>query len=128
MDRATLLANLGNRTNDQGRGERVPLVVTYHSALNCLGKVAKRLHPMPTNSDEHRKVFPEPPLHSGPDYDFLDINRTRRKMVKNAIKVGNLRRKTLLRQNFFAYLCAQLSENSSKSSFETVKVNASNNF
>ena len=59
MDRATLLENLGNRTNDQGRGERVPLVATYHLALNSLGMVARRLHPMLTNSEEHRKVFPE---------------------------------------------------------------------
>ena len=62
LDRATLLANSGNRANDQGRGERVPLVATYHPALNSLGKVAKRLHPMLTNSEEHRKVFPEPYL------------------------------------------------------------------
>ena len=33
---------------------------------------------------------------------FLDINRIRHKMVKNAIKVGNLRRKTSLGPNFFA--------------------------
>ena len=62
LDRTTLLANSGNRTNDQGRGERVPLVATYHPALNGLGKVARRLHPMLTNSEEHRRVFPEPPL------------------------------------------------------------------
>ena len=62
MDRTTLLANSGNRANDQGRGERVPLVVTYHPALNSLGKVVRKLHPMLTNSEEHRKVFPEPPL------------------------------------------------------------------
>ena len=62
LDRATLLANSGNRTNAQGRGERVPLVATYHPALNSLGKVARRLHPMLTNSEEHREVFPEPPL------------------------------------------------------------------
>ena len=62
MDRATLLANAGNRTNDQGRWERVPLVATYHPALNNLGKVARKLHPMLTNSEEHREVFPEPPL------------------------------------------------------------------
>ena len=62
LDRTTLLANVGSRTNTQGRGERVPLVVTYHPALNSLGKVAGRLHPMLTNSEEHGKVFPEPPL------------------------------------------------------------------
>ena len=44
LDRATLLANSGNRTNDQGRGERVPLVSTYHPALNSLGKVSRKLH------------------------------------------------------------------------------------
>ena len=38
--------------------------------------------------------FCQLPPRSGPDYDFLDISRTRHKMVKNAIKVGNLRRKT----------------------------------
>ena len=42
LDRETLLANSGNRTNDQGRGERVPLVATYHLALNSLGKVTAR--------------------------------------------------------------------------------------
>ena len=42
LDRATLLANSGNRTNDQGRGERVPLVATYNPALNSLGNVARR--------------------------------------------------------------------------------------
>ena len=57
LDRANLLANSGNRTNDQGRGERVPLVATYHPALNSLGKVAGRLHPMLTNSEKHREVF-----------------------------------------------------------------------
>ena len=62
MDRATLLANSGNRINDQGRGGRVPLVATYHPALNSLGKVAGRLHPMLAKSEEHSKVFPEPPL------------------------------------------------------------------
>ena len=33
---------------------------------------------------------------------FLDINRIRHKMVKNAIKVEKLRRKTSLGPNFFA--------------------------
>ena len=50
LDRATLLANSGNRTNDQGRGERVPLVATYHPAFNSFGKVVRRLHPVLTNS------------------------------------------------------------------------------
>ena len=62
LNRMTLLANVGNRTNDQGREERVPLVATYHSALNSLGKVAKRLNPVLTALEEHRNVFPEPPV------------------------------------------------------------------
>ena len=43
-------------------GERVPLIATYHPALNDLWKVARKLHPMRTNSEGHREVFPEPPL------------------------------------------------------------------
>ena len=39
LDSTTLLANSGNRTNDQGRGERVPLVATYHLALNIWGRL-----------------------------------------------------------------------------------------
>ena len=46
----------------KGGGERVPLVATYHPTLNSLGKVARKLHPMLTNSEEHSEVFPEPPL------------------------------------------------------------------
>ena len=46
----------------KGGGERVPLVATFHPVLNNLGKVARKLHPMLTNSEEHRDVFPEPPL------------------------------------------------------------------
>ena len=62
LDGTTLLANSGSRTNDQGRGEIVSLVATYHPVLNSLGNVARRLHPMLKNSEEHREVFPEPPL------------------------------------------------------------------
>ena len=57
LDRTALLANEENRTDTQGRGERVPLVATYHPALNSFGKVARRLHPMLTNSEEHREVL-----------------------------------------------------------------------
>ena len=42
------------------------------------------------------------PITVGQITIFLDINRIRHKMVKNAIKVGNLRRKTSLGPNFFA--------------------------
>ena len=38
---------------------------------------------------------------------FLDINRIRHKMVKNAIKVGNLRRKTREDKiSLLSYLCS----------------------
>ena len=62
LDRATLLDNSGSKTKDQGRGERVPFVLTYHPALNGLGKAAGKLQSMLSHSDEHRKVFPAPPI------------------------------------------------------------------
>ena len=43
-------------------GERVPFVLTYHPALNGLGKAAGKLQSMLSHSDEHRKVFPAPPI------------------------------------------------------------------
>ena len=54
LDRMTLLANSGHGTNDQGRRGRAPLVVTNHPVISYLGKVARRLHPMLTNSEKHR--------------------------------------------------------------------------
>ena len=62
LDRATLLDNLGSKTKDQGRGERVPFVLTYHPALNGLGKAAGNLQSILSHSEEHRKVFPGPPI------------------------------------------------------------------
>ena len=62
LDRMTLLATLGNRTNDQGRDERAPLVATYHPGLNSPGKLERRFHPMLTKSQDHREVFPEIPV------------------------------------------------------------------
>ena len=60
-------------TKDQGRGERVPFVLTYHPALNGLGKAAGKLQSMLSHSGEHRKdmlvrmaehrkVFPAPAI------------------------------------------------------------------
>ena len=62
LDRATLLDNSGSKTKDQGRGERVPFVLTYHPALNGLGKAAGKLWSILSHSEEHRKVFPGPPI------------------------------------------------------------------
>ena len=63
QDRVTLLDKANGKQDHNGNG-RVPLVTTYHPALNNLGKVAGRLHSMLTISEEHRKVFPQPPLIS----------------------------------------------------------------
>ena len=59
MDRGTLLATIGREPN-QGRADRIPLVITYHPALNSVGKTLRDLRPMLSNSEEHRVVFPEP--------------------------------------------------------------------
>ena len=62
-DRETLLCN-SNKTSKEDGLARVPLVTSYHPALNSIGKVAQRLHSMLSVSEEHRRVFPEPPLVS----------------------------------------------------------------
>ena len=61
LDRETLLTNAGKAKNS-GRGERIPLVLTYHPALNGVGRIVRGLHSMLSNSEEHRAVFPEPPV------------------------------------------------------------------
>ena len=61
LDRGTLLATTGREPNP-GRDDRIPLVITYHPALNSVGKTLRDLHPMLSNSEEHRLVFPEPPV------------------------------------------------------------------
>ena len=60
LDRATLLANWGNRTTDKGREKGS--THCHILSLNNFGKVAKLLHSMLTNSEEHRKAFLEPAL------------------------------------------------------------------
>ena len=62
-DRETLLCN-SNKTSKVDGLARVSLVTSYHPALNSIGKVAHRLHSMLSVSEEHRRVFPEPPLVS----------------------------------------------------------------
>ena len=61
LDRGTLQATTGREPNP-GRDDRFPLVITYHPALNSVGEILRDLHPMLSNSDEHRLVFPEPPV------------------------------------------------------------------
>ena len=63
QDRVTLLDKANGKHEHSGNG-RVLFVTTYHPALNNLGKVAGRLHSMLTVSEEHRKVFLQPPLIS----------------------------------------------------------------
>ena len=62
LDRETLLENAGNRKTNEGRAERVPLVATYHPALNGLGNIARKHHTLLTGSEEHKEVFPVPPV------------------------------------------------------------------
>ena len=61
LDRETLLAET-DRGPNPGRGDRIPLVITYHPAFNSVGKAIRSLHSMLSNSEEHREVFPEPPV------------------------------------------------------------------
>ena len=63
QDRVALLEK-ANLKQDHNGGGRVLLVTTYHPALNNLGKVAGGLHYMLKILEEHRKVFPQPPLIS----------------------------------------------------------------
>ena len=61
LDRETLPAET-DRGPNPGRGDRIPLVITYHPAFNSVGKTIRSLHSMLSNSEEHREVFPEPPV------------------------------------------------------------------
>ena len=61
LDKETLLVKAGSETNS-GKGNRIPLVLTYHLALNSVGKLVKDLNSMLSNSEEHREVFPELPV------------------------------------------------------------------
>ena len=59
LDRGTLLAKKEREPNP-GRGDRIPLVIIYHPALNSARKTMKSLHSTLSNSGEHREDFPEP--------------------------------------------------------------------
>ena len=37
-------------------------ITTYHPALSSMMKVVQKLRPMLKSTEEHRKVFPEPPF------------------------------------------------------------------
>ena len=45
LDRETLLAETGREPNP-GRGDRIPLVITYHAAFNSMRKTIRSLHSM----------------------------------------------------------------------------------
>ena len=45
LDRETLLAETGREPNP-GRGDRIPLVITYHPAFNSIVKTIRSLHSM----------------------------------------------------------------------------------
>ena len=61
LDRGTLLRDSDKQKNLE-REDRVPLVTTYHAALSSMMGVIQKLHPMLKSTEEHRKVFPEPPF------------------------------------------------------------------
>ena len=61
LDREALLANVNKEANS-GRVDRIPLVLTYHPALNSVGKNVMEFHSVLSSSEEHRTVFPEPPV------------------------------------------------------------------
>ena len=63
LDREALIRDSDKQRN-QKRGDRVPLVTTYHPALSSMMMVVQKLHPMLKSTEEHRKVFPEPPFIS----------------------------------------------------------------
>ena len=61
LDREALIRD-GDKQRNQEREDRVPLVTTYHPALSSMMKVVQKLHPMLNSTEEHRKVFHEPPF------------------------------------------------------------------
>ena len=60
LDRERLF-NQEGRCNDK-RKDQVPLVVTFHPALNELRGIIRKLHTMLEASEEHRMAFKEHPL------------------------------------------------------------------
>ena len=61
LDRGALLANVNKETISE-RTDRIPFVLTYHTALNSVGKTIRDLHSVLSNSEEHRAAFLEPPV------------------------------------------------------------------
>ena len=61
LDRGALQANV-NKEAISGRTDRIPVVLTYHPALNSVVKTIRDLHSVLSNSEEHRAVFSEPPV------------------------------------------------------------------
>jgi len=56
------LNRCSDKQKNQDREDRVPLVTTYHPALSSIMRVVHNLHPMLKSTEEHKKVFPEPPF------------------------------------------------------------------
>ena len=56
LDRGALIANV-NKEAISERTDRIPLVFTYHPALNSVGKTIRTLHSVLSNSEEHRAGF-----------------------------------------------------------------------
>ena len=70
LDREALLRESGKQIN-QEREDRAPFVTTYHPAISSMMKVVHKLHPILRSTEEHRKVFPEPPFITFRRYKHL---------------------------------------------------------
>ena len=61
VDRGILQAETDSKPNSGRRG-RITLVTAYHPVLNSVEKAIGNLYSMLLISEEHREVFPEPPV------------------------------------------------------------------
>ena len=62
LDRTELFNQEGRRSDE--KMDHIPLVVTFHPALNELRDIVNRFHTMLEASEEHRRVFKEKPLEA----------------------------------------------------------------
>ena len=69
------------------------MVLTYHPALNCAGKVVRDLYSMLSNSEEHREVFPEPPVTAFRRYKNLKDMLVRTRLTTSRVYNATLSRK-----------------------------------
>ena len=59
LDRQALINQ--DAGHNRGRGDRIPILVTYHPALNGIHRAVGKLQPMLAASEEHKRLFPQQP-------------------------------------------------------------------